>query len=223
MLPLSDQHTDNPHTTALISSFHVLFDTAHMWNDVPGLSSVLAVHVERDLAEGVFEIAFARYPLVAMAQQWLVGRGATPDRFTDRTPVTAADQETTRVERLLREAEPDRYAIHDHYTYADVPYDTWVIATDTHNDTSARPVRVFHEQHQVDADTYTLREGHFTSIETARTWAEDPSAPLPQVAPSPSAQAAAARQQTQGGTGTGTVVGATPAAPPPVTDRTRAR
>ncbi|MFC9331722.1 hypothetical protein [Kitasatospora sp. NPDC057015] len=185
-----------------------------MWNDIPGLSSFLAVHVERDLAAGVFEIAFAPQPLAAMAQQWLVERGADPATFTRLGPITAADQETERVESLLRGAGPDRYTVHDHYTYDSEPFDIWVIATDTQAAASDRPVRVFHDRRQVDHNTYTLREGHFATIDDARAWTDDPSATLPQAAPSPSARAAAARRSTTA-TGTAPVISALPAAPPP--------
>ncbi|MEU9074539.1 hypothetical protein AB0D22_07630 [Kitasatospora sp. NPDC048538] len=214
-MPLSDQHAAD-----LTSSYYVLFDTAHVWNDIPGQASVLAVHVERDLAAGAFEVDFTFQPLVAMAQRWLVERGADPARFTDLVPITAADRETERVEDLLRAAGPDRFTVHDQYTYDAEPYDIWVIATDTLAVESDRPVRVFHEQRQVDADTYTLREGHFATIDDAQAWTADPSSPLPQASPSPSARAAAARHTTAA---TGSVVSATPPLPPPGPSRRRAR
>ncbi|GAA2267044.1 hypothetical protein GCM10010430_60250 [Kitasatospora cystarginea] len=198
----------------------MLFDRTHMWNDLPGQPSVMAVHVERDLAAGLFEIDFAFQPLVAMAQRWLVERGAEPTRFTDLVRITAADRETERVEDLLRAADPDRFTVHDQYTYDAEPYDIWVIATDTLTVESDRPVRVFHEQRQVDADTYTLREGHFATIDDARAWTADPTSPLPQASPSPSARAAAARHTAAA---TGSVVSAASRLPALDPGRHRAR
>ncbi|MFD0259039.1 hypothetical protein ACFVH7_12295 [Kitasatospora indigofera] len=195
LLPLSDQHTTNPHTTDLTSSYYVMADTAHTWNDTPGLSSFLAVHVERDLAAGVFEIGFAPQPLAAMAQQWLVERGADPAAFTRLGPITPADQETERVESLLRGAGPDRFTVHDHYTHDDAPFDIWVIATDTQAAASDRPVRVFHDRRQADHDTYTLREGAFADFEAAYAWTEDTDQPLPPVPAEGTLRAGAARTQ----------------------------
>ncbi|MFF2657351.1 hypothetical protein ACFVUH_08290 [Kitasatospora sp. NPDC058032] len=201
-----------------------MLDTATVWHAVPGLASLRAVHVERDLADRVFKVASAPFPLEAMAQGWLVERGADPAAFTSRTPIGPADEETRRIEELLRGAGPGRLAVHEDYTYSTEPYDIWVIATDTRAEDPRLPVRVFHERRQVDDDTYTLREGHFPTVAAARTWTQDPDAPLPQRS-SPSARAAAAARASTC-TATGPVVSAAsaagpivprtePAAPPP--------
>ncbi|MER6398515.1 hypothetical protein ABT263_21045 [Kitasatospora sp. NPDC001603] len=196
-----------------------------MWQDVPGLASLRAVHVERDRTAGVFTIESASFPLVAMAQNWLVGRGAAPDRFTSRTPIGPADRETRRVETLLRETGPERFTVHDDYTYTTEPYDIWVIATDTRTDDPQLPVRVFHERRQVDDDTYTLREGHFPTVGAARAWTQDPDAPLPQPRTSPSARAAAAsRGNSRSAAGPVVSTAPTPGpAAPPAPGRTRTR
>ncbi|MGW2546692.1 hypothetical protein ACWC5I_38920, partial [Kitasatospora sp. NPDC001574] len=155
---LSDQHTTDPHTADLTASFYVMFDKATEWHAVPGLPSLLAVHVERDLADGVFEVESASFPLVAMAQGWLVERGADPAGFVARNPIGPADEETRRIEELLRGAGPGRLTVHDDYTNSSEPYDIWVIATDNRSEDPRLPVRVFHERRQVDDDTYTLRD-----------------------------------------------------------------
>ncbi|MFB7672676.1 hypothetical protein ACFC26_14825 [Kitasatospora purpeofusca] len=218
-MPLAEQHTDNPHTSAPSRSFYVLGDTAHVWNDIPGRDSVLAVCVDRDLSGGTFELDCESHALGALAEAWLVERGADPSRFTDLTEIAAADQETERIVELLRGAGPDRFAVHDQYTYDEDPYDVWVIATDTHN-TGSAPVRVFHEQRQIDSSTYTLREGHFATLDDAWEWTTDPSSPLPPAPPSPSARAAAARPGTSSLVG-GPVAGAPPAAAPAPRSRRR--
>ncbi|GJF32624.1 hypothetical protein KNE206_53240 [Kitasatospora sp. NE20-6] len=192
---LSQQTTTNPHTALLKDGYYVAFDTAHMWNDMSGRSSLIAVHTEQDFGAGTFRVEFMSHALIGLAEQWLVDRGADPDAFTRDSVITAADEETTRLEEMLR-GSGGRFTAHDDYTHAAEPYDVWVIATDTLAQGSEMPVRVFHEQRQVDTDTYTLREGHFPSIEEALEWTKDPNAPLPSSGRRPNARAAAARTTT---------------------------
>ncbi|MFJ4676898.1 hypothetical protein [Kitasatospora sp. NPDC088783] len=172
-------------------SYLVFYNAAHAYGDVPGLPAMVAVRIQRDRAAGTFEMEYAWHPLAAMAEAWLVQRGADPAAFTRQGPIGPADRETERIEALLR-GSVNRFAVHDDYSFDTVPYDTWVIATDTQAADPARPVRVFHDRRQVDDDTYTLREGHFATVEDARAWTDDPDSPLPPAALSPSARAAAA-------------------------------
>ncbi|MEV7122893.1 hypothetical protein [Kitasatospora griseola] len=186
---MSEQHRADGD---LSSSYYVLYNCAHMHNDVPGLPAMVAVRVERDRAAGTFEVESAWHPLVALAEGWLVQRGADPAAFARHGAILPADQETERIEALLRNSGDKRFTLHDDYSFDSEPYDIWVIATDVSAADPARPVRVFHDRRQTDADTYTLREGHFASVEDARARTTDLDTPLPPAAPAPSARAAAA-------------------------------
>ncbi|MFD7730500.1 hypothetical protein ACFV6F_08960 [Kitasatospora phosalacinea] len=219
---MSEQHRADGDRDA---SYLVFYNTAHMHDDVPGLPAMVAVRVQRDHATGTFEMEYARHPLVAMGEAWLVQRGADPAAFARQGPIAPADRETERVEALLRGSGTRRFEIHDDYSFDTAPYDTWVIATDTLAADPARPVRVFHDRRQIDADTYTLREGHFASVEDARAWTDDLDSPLPPAVLSPSARAAAALLGTSSAAAGWARVISTPppAAPPPGNGRPPSR
>ncbi|WP_404868422.1 hypothetical protein ACI1MP_10145 [Kitasatospora griseola] len=193
---LAVQHTSNPHTELLAESFHVVHDGTMTWADVPGLAQYAAVHVERDLGEGTYRFDYSRHPIAALAQNWLVSRGADPGQLTvDVEDPMSTDQATRDLEDFLA-VSGDRFGIRDDYTH-DSPdfYKTWIIATDSRPDPGQQPVRVFYEDVDTANHSYTLRQGGFATVEAARSWVdrlEQPDNPLPPLTAAPSARAASA-------------------------------
>nr|BEK67531.1 hypothetical protein KPHV_47580 [Kitasatospora purpeofusca] len=193
---LAVQHATNPHTALLTDSFHVVHDGTMTWADVPGLAQYAAVHVERDLGDGTYRFDYSRHPIAALAQNWLISRGADPDQLTvDVEDPMDTDQATRDLEDLLA-VSGDRFRLVDDYTH-DQPdfYKTWIIAADSRPDPGQQPVRVFYEDVDLEASSYTLRQGGFATVEAARSWVDrlgQPDNPLPPLTAAPSARAAGA-------------------------------
>ncbi|WP_157531420.1 MULTISPECIES: hypothetical protein [unclassified Kitasatospora] len=186
--------------------------------DVPGLPQIAAIHVHRDLDAGTFRFDYSREPLVALAQRWLIARGADPTVIARQSDgaVAPADSATTDLEERLR-LSGDRFDIRDDYTDDTVTdpergteglpssgpewaarlqysFYTWAIARDTQQLPGQPEYRVFFEEIDMRADTYTLREGGFETWAAASDWTQDTSQPLPPIpAEEDSARAAAAR------------------------------
>ncbi|MEU4113275.1 hypothetical protein AB0F71_02085 [Kitasatospora sp. NPDC028055] len=193
---LAVQHTTNPHTELLTDSFHVVHDGTMTWHDVPGLAQYAAIHVERDRAESTYRFEYSRHPIAALAQNWLVGRGADPAQLTvDVEDPMCTDQATRDLEDFLASS-GDRFRLVDDHTY-DSPdfYKTWIIASDNRPDPGQQPVRVFYEDVDTATHSYTLRQGGFATVEAARSWVDrlgHPDNPLPPLTAAPSARAAGA-------------------------------
>jgi hypothetical protein len=160
-------------------SFAVLFDSSATW-DVPGTADLVAVHVVRNPMYRTFDFDTARLPMVGLAQQWLVARGCPPGAIVlpPQSATRPADRETTALETRLRTS-PGRYKLIDHYTYDGGPFESWAMLRDTHPESGDTPVRVFIESADIDAGTYTLREGAFTNENAAREWLDERPGPLP--------------------------------------------
>ncbi|WP_405668259.1 hypothetical protein [Streptomyces sp. NBC_00055] len=88
-----------------------------------------------------------------------------------------ADDLTVQVEQQIRESGA-RYEVLDTYTSDFDPCETWTLARDSRADQA--PVRVFHEEWDHAAGTYTMREGAFADVSAARCWLDDRSRPLPE-------------------------------------------
>ncbi|MFD9592513.1 hypothetical protein ACFWA9_07095 [Kitasatospora sp. NPDC059973] len=213
---LAAQHTANPHTPLLTDSYLVVHDGTMTW-DIPGSDQLAGIHVQRDLGAGTFRLEYERAPIVALAQNWLVSRGADLDQVTPRDEgLPTTDQPSRDLERRLA-LTGDRYWFANSYTSdvvldpahaaggppsanEDLIYDfsTWIIAEDQRPEPGLHPVRVFFEDVDYLARTYTLREGGFPDRDAAYEWtrrAGDPDNPLPpvEVAPASSPRSAAAR------------------------------
>ncbi|MFJ1795280.1 hypothetical protein [Kitasatospora griseola] len=213
---LAVQNTTNPHTPLLTDSYLVVHDGTMTW-DIPGSEQLAGIHVQRDLGAGTFRLEYQRAPIVALAQNWLVSRGADLDQVTPHDEwLPTCDQPSRELEQRLAQA-GDRYWIANSYTSdlvldpahssggppssnEDLVYDfnTWIIAEDQRPEAGEHPVRVFYEDVDYLARTYTLREGGFPDRGAAYEWtrrAGAPDNPLPpvQIEAAPSPRSAAAR------------------------------
>lgn len=161
------------------SSFAVLFDSSATWG-IPGTADLLAVHVARNQMWRTFDFDRARLPMVALAQQWLVARGCPPEAIVlqPERATQPADQQSTALETRLRTM-PGRYTLLDHYTDDSGPFESWAMLRDTHPESAGTPVRVFIESADINAGTYTLREGAFTDEDAAQEWLDERPGPLP--------------------------------------------
>ncbi|MFD1660198.1 glycosyl hydrolase [Streptomyces caeni] len=172
---LAEHHTpDGQH------SFFVIHDGSATWG-IPGAPQFIALHITRDLTARTFRIEQADQPTVPFAQLWLAGRGCPPDalQLPDDQYLEPVDALTTRVERQIRHS-GTRYEIKDHYTRDSVPYETWVMVRDSDPSAADLPVRIFLEETDLDAFTYTLREGAFRDGTSANQWLFDRDTPLPE-------------------------------------------
>ncbi|MFE2111203.1 hypothetical protein ACFXAF_35800 [Kitasatospora sp. NPDC059463] len=184
------QHAENPYSPDLRESFLLVIDEA----PEPGVPQVLGVHLHRDLADRTVRAGMHRSVLIPLAQNWLVGRGADPDLVREpdgwSDPV---DAETARLEDLLRSS-GSRYEIRNDYNTTTAPYEKWVIADDTDALDPKTPVAVFVWRRESDDDTtYTVRGGHFATVEAAHEWTRDTSASLPEPSRPATSRAEAAR------------------------------
>ncbi|MEY9876312.1 hypothetical protein ABH931_005822 [Streptacidiphilus sp. MAP12-33] len=241
---LAVQHTVNPHTPLLTESYLLVHDATMTW-DIPGSPQLAGIHVQRDRGAGTFRLEYERAPIVALAQQWLVSRGADLGQVTPHAEwLPTTDQPSRDLEQRLALA-GDRYWFANSYTSdlvldpahssggppsaaEDLVYDfnTWIIAQDRQPEPGQQPVRVFFEDVDYLGRTYTLREGGFPDLDAAYDWtrrAGEPDNPLPpvEVAPVASPRTAAARA-----TSSATAAGAAPAevaASPTATDPTATR
>lgn len=160
-------------------SYAVLFDSAATW-DILGSSDLVAVHVVRNQMYRTFDFDTAALPMVGLAQQWLVARGCPPEAIVlpPESASQPADPETTTLETHLRTS-PGQYQLVDHYTYDGDPFESWALLRDTHPESAGAPVRLFIESANIDAGTYTLREGGFANEDAAQEWLDERPGPLP--------------------------------------------
>ncbi|MGV9266611.1 hypothetical protein ACWDRR_18355 [Kitasatospora sp. NPDC003701] len=193
---LAIQHATNPHTGLLGDSFYVVYDGTMTWHDVPGMAQYAAIHVDRDLGAGTYRLDYSRHPIAALAQNWLVQRGADLDQLTvEFEDPMATDQVTRDLENFLA-ASGDRFRNIDDYTHDSSDfYKTWIIAADDRPDPGQQPVRVIYEDIDTANHSYTLRQGGFATVDAARSWVDrvgEPDNPLPPLTGAPSARAAGA-------------------------------
>lgn len=71
-----------------------------------------------------------------------------------------------------------RYEGIDTYTSDDNPSEAWTLVNDSQ--ATQAPVRLFYEEWNHDAGTYTMREGAFPDVGVAQTWLDERSEPLPE-------------------------------------------
>ncbi|MFJ2158138.1 glycosyl hydrolase [Streptomyces sp. NPDC087856] len=167
------------HTTPNGSHTFVLaHDRSITWG-VPGEPQVAAIVVARDLSLNTFTFESSHHATVAFAQNWLVERGCPPERITQLGEdfMKPADDLTVRTEQQIRESGTQYEALDSHTSDFD-PCETWTLTRDSSTDQA--PIRVFLEEGDADAHTYTMREGAFPDEAAARNWLENRSGPLPQ-------------------------------------------
>ncbi|MFJ2064364.1 hypothetical protein ACIOIM_15295 [Streptomyces albidoflavus] len=71
-----------------------------------------------------------------------------------------------------------RYEVLDIYTSDDNPSEAWTLVNDSQ--ATQAPVRLFYEEWNHGAGTYTMREGAFPDVGVAQTWLDERSEPLPE-------------------------------------------
>ncbi|WP_328946399.1 glycosyl hydrolase [Streptomyces sp. NBC_00250] len=167
------------HTTPNGShSFVVAHDRSVTWG-APGEPQVMAIAVARDLTRFTFTLETSYHATMSFAQNWLVERGCPPEKIAKVHGGFAkpADDLTAWVERQIRES-GGRYEVLDNHTSDSDPNESWTLTRDSR--AAEAPIRVFHEEWDQDADTYTMREGAFADVDVARSWLDDRSSPLPE-------------------------------------------
>ncbi len=139
----------------------------------------MAIAVARDLQQFTFTLETSHHATVPFAQNWLVERGCPPAKIAQiaKGYLDPADDLTLQVEQQIRES-GTRYEVLDTYTSDSGPCETWTLTRDSQADQV--PVRLFLEEWDHDAGTYTVREGAFADVDAARSWLEDRDGPLPE-------------------------------------------
>ncbi|MFD5675824.1 glycosyl hydrolase [Streptomyces sp. NPDC127040] len=167
------------HTTPNGShSYVVAHDGSVTWG-VPGEPQVAAIKVARDLSLNTFTFESTYHATVSFAQNWLIEQGCPPERINrvGEDFMKPADDLTVRIEQQIRESGA-RYEVLDNQTSDFDPCETWTLTRDSN--AAQSPIRVFLEEGDYDAHTYTMREGAFADEDAARHWLDDRSSPLPQ-------------------------------------------
>ncbi|MFI8342785.1 glycosyl hydrolase [Streptomyces sp. NPDC085639] len=167
------------HTTPNGShSFVVAHDQSATWG-IPGAPQVMAIAAARDLNRFTYTLETSHHATVSFAQNWLVERGCPPEKIakTHGGYLKPADDLTVWVERQIRESGA-RYEVLDNHTSDSDPCETWTLTRDA--SAAQAPVRLFHEEWDHAAGTYTMREGAFADVGAARAWLDDRSGPLPE-------------------------------------------
>ncbi|WP_416484246.1 glycosyl hydrolase [Streptomyces sp. CL12] len=171
---LSQHHTGRKGS----HSFVLAHDRSVTWG-IPGGPQVVAIAVTRDLSRSTFTFETSYHATASFAQNWLIERGCLPEQITlaSSNGLKPNDDLTVQVEQQIRKS-GTRYEVLDTYTSDYDPSETWTLARDS--SAGQAPIRVFHEEWNHDAGTYTMREGAFADVEDARTWLEERSGPLPE-------------------------------------------
>ncbi|MDT0464766.1 glycosyl hydrolase [Streptomyces gibsoniae] len=171
---LAEHHTTpyGPH------SFVVAHDRSATWG-VPGAPQIAAIKVARDFSRRTFTFEAAYHAAVPFAQNWLIEHGCPPDRIAQvrRHFMEPTDDLTLLLDRQIRESGA-RYEVIGSGTSDSDPCETWTLTRDSR--AAQAPIRVFLEEDNREARTYTIREGAFDDEAAARHWLADRSSPLPQ-------------------------------------------
>ncbi|MGQ4410467.1 glycosyl hydrolase [[Kitasatospora] papulosa] len=171
---LAEHHT-TPHGS---HSYVVAHDGSVTWG-APGEPQVAAIKVTRDLSLHTFTFELSYHATVSFAQNWLIERGCPPGRIAQYggALMQPADDLTLQVDLQIRES-GTRYKLLDSQTSDFDPCEAWTLARDS--SASQTPIRVFLEEGNFSTHTYTMREGAFADVDTARSWLEDRDGPIPE-------------------------------------------
>ncbi|MEV7085881.1 glycosyl hydrolase [Streptomyces sp. NPDC093085] len=174
-LTVMAKHHTVPHGS---HTFVVAHDRSMTWG-IPGDPQVVAIMVARDLSLDTFTFESTYHATVAFAQNWLIERGCPPGPIAqvDGNFMKPADDLTVQIEQQIRESGA-RYEVLASETSDFDPCETWTLTRDSSTDQA--PIRVFLEEGDADAHTYTMREGAFADEGAARSWLDDRSGPLPE-------------------------------------------
>ncbi|MEU0447539.1 glycosyl hydrolase [Streptomyces tendae] len=159
-------------------SFILAHDRSATWG-APGEPQLVAIAVARDLSRSTFTFETSHHATASFAQNWLAERGCPLDRIALRGGdyIEPADDLTVQVERQIQSS-GTRYEVLDTFTSDYDPSEAWTLVRDSH--AVQTPVRLFHEEWDHDAGTYTMREGAFADVDAAQTWLDERSGPLPE-------------------------------------------
>ncbi|MFF3257833.1 glycosyl hydrolase [Streptomyces sp. NPDC002932] len=173
---LAEHHTA-AHGSHTSHSYVVAHDGSATWG-VPGEPQMAAIKVARDLSLNTFTLELTYHATTAFAQNWLIEHGCPPERIaqTNKDFMLPADDLTVGIEQQIRES-GTRYKVLGSQTWDSDPCETWTVAQDS--GASQAPIRVYLEEGDDIAHTYTLREGAFATEEAALDWLDDRSSPLP--------------------------------------------
>ncbi|MEU6664030.1 glycosyl hydrolase [Streptomyces sp. NPDC046821] len=174
MKVLSQHHT----TPNGSHSFVLAHDQSATWG-IPNSPQLVAIAVARDLSLSTFTLQTSHHATTAFAQNWFAERGCPPEHIAlvGNDHLKPDDDLTLQVEQQIRES-GTRYEVLDTHTSDYDPSETWTLTRDS--DARQAPVRVFHEEWNHDAGTYTMREGAFADVDAARSWLNDRNGPLPE-------------------------------------------
>ncbi|MFE3519402.1 glycosyl hydrolase [Streptomyces sp. NPDC059166] len=174
-LTVLSQHHTTPNGS---HSFVLAHDRSVTWG-IPGEPQLVAIAVTRDLRQSTFTCETSHHATASFAQNWLAERGCPLERITLRGGdyIAPADDLTLQVEQQIQKS-GTRYEVIDTYTSDDNPSEAWTLVRDSR--AAQAPVRLFHEEWDHDAGTYTMREGAFADVSAARTWLDERSEPLPE-------------------------------------------
>ncbi|MGW3715632.1 glycosyl hydrolase [Streptomyces sp. NPDC005133] len=167
------------HTTPNGShSYVVAHDSSVTWG-VPGEPQIVAIKVARDPSQNTFTFESAYHATPSFAQNWLVERGCPPKRIgqVGNDFMKPADDLTIRTEQQIRDS-GKRYEVLDAQSWDYDPCETWTLTRDSR--AAQAPIRVFLEEGDFDAHTYTMREGAFADEDAAQRWLAERSDPLPE-------------------------------------------
>nr|WP_203673458.1 MULTISPECIES: glycosyl hydrolase [unclassified Streptomyces] len=158
-------------------SYLVAHDRSVTWG-VPGDPQLVAIKIERDPGNRTYTFESASHATVSFAQNWLIERGCPPESIAQGTDfIAAADDLTVRVEEQIR-ASGDRYEVLDSRSWDYDPCESWTMVHDS--SAAQAPVRVFLDEGDLKANTYTVREGAFADREPAQEWLDNRDGPLPE-------------------------------------------
>ncbi|GAA2273252.1 hypothetical protein GCM10010368_48290 [Streptomyces roseiscleroticus] len=167
------------HTTPNASHSFVLAHDRSVTLGLPGEPQLVAIAVARDFSRSSFTFETSHHATASFAQNWLAERGCPLDRITLRGGgyVEPADDLTVQVEQQIQKS-GTRYEVLDTYTSDYDPSEAWTLVRDSR--ATQTPIRLFHEEWDHDAGTYTVREGAFANIGVAQIWLAERSGPLPE-------------------------------------------
>ncbi|WP_326657797.1 glycosyl hydrolase [Streptomyces sp. NBC_00385] len=166
------------HGTLDAETYVVAIDSSATWG-VPGEPQICAIKIARDFNQGTYTYESGWHATASFAQNWLIERGCPPEPISqigEDFMQPADDLMTQVVEQKIR-ASGARYEVLDTYTSDSDPCETWTLTRD--GIAPKAPIRVFLDEGDLAAHTYTLREGAFADEHAARMWLDERSGPLP--------------------------------------------
>ncbi|MFI5662280.1 glycosyl hydrolase [Streptomyces sp. NPDC051684] len=174
-LTVLSQHHTTPNGS---HSFVLAHDRSVTWG-IPGEPQLVAISVARDLRQSTFTFETSHHATASFAQNWLAERGCPLDPIALRGGdyIEPADDLTVQVEQQIQKS-GTRYEVLDTCTSDYDPSEAWTLVRDSC--ATQTPIRLFHEEWDHDAGTYTMREGAFADVEAAQTWLNERGGPLPE-------------------------------------------